>query len=550
MNHAPDVAAWSWILPAAAGFGVAIVLWRLLALRGGGERRRLAEAIAGASQALGDAFPRRAAGESDAARARACLEALTRQQLDVRERENLRGQERAVLAEGSRTLVAQVEACLNRAGDRLPASGPEGAQALSLSARHLAASGTELSSLIAESSLVTSRSTDCQEKESVAMEKLSNAAREIARDLGREADLGERMGELALQAHGLLGRARLAAGKSQERLADLQRRAHELPAVGDRLSSAGQSCRFLLGDIERETGTLLGVLLQAGTQVEDLGKRCEEVGTILEFLGNVAEETNLLALNAAIIAAEAGPEGRGFAVVAEEIRELAERMASSTKESVSLIDSVRQGVREAQATVARGSDRSGGARKMAQRAVASMDQLVKDADAAAHLAGAAGSGKAEAEPSGDDATLLLREAGEAAGDLARLREELRREQERVRHQLDEMQQAAASAGAAVAEQSMTTAELAGHLTRMHDLALPLQRAADHQHALEEQLGQRLQVWESALADIRTHLAAFGRACVAATRLGGTAAEHPALSAPSNREEELLTASATGAPTRH
>jgi methyl-accepting chemotaxis protein len=84
----------------------------------------------------------------------------------------------------------------------------------------------------------------------------------------------------------------------------------------------------------------------AARQVEELGKRGEEIGGIIETIDDVASQTNLLALNAAIEAARAGDQGRGFAVVADNVRTLAERAAASSKEIAKLISSVQAGTRE------------------------------------------------------------------------------------------------------------------------------------------------------------------------------------------------------------
>jgi methyl-accepting chemotaxis protein len=72
-----------------------------------------------------------------------------------------------------------------------------------------------------------------------------------------------------------------------------------------------------------------------------LGARTQEIGGIVDVIDDVAEETNLLALNAAIIAAQAGEHGKAFSVVAEEIKELADRVLASTKEISGLIQSVQ-----------------------------------------------------------------------------------------------------------------------------------------------------------------------------------------------------------------
>ena len=86
---------------------------------------------------------------------------------------------------------------------------------------------------------------------------------------------------------------------------------------------------------------------RAADVIRKLGGRSDEIGKILVVIDDVTDQTTLLALNAAILAAQAGEHGKGFSVVAEEIKELAERTASSTQEISSLIQSVQEEVMRA-----------------------------------------------------------------------------------------------------------------------------------------------------------------------------------------------------------
>jgi len=91
--------------------------------------------------------------------------------------------------------------------------------------------------------------------------------------------------------------------------------------------------------------------------ISNLSEKSESIGEVVKVIESVVEQTNLLALNAAIISSQAGEHGRAFSVVAEEVRSLAERTATSTREIAGLIESVQGGVLDAVTAMGQGATR-------------------------------------------------------------------------------------------------------------------------------------------------------------------------------------------------
>jgi methyl-accepting chemotaxis protein len=120
---------------------------------------------------------------------------------------------------------------------------------------------------------------------------------------------------------------------------------------------------------------------RVGTAMTQLETDTNRIGGVLDVIKNVAEQTNLLALNAAIEAARAGEQGRGFAVVADEVRSLAKRTQDSTAEIQQIIEAVQRGATNAMNAMKTSQSKTGATLEMAGQAGQSINQITQSISA-------------------------------------------------------------------------------------------------------------------------------------------------------------------------
>ncbi len=156
---------------------------------------------------------------------------------------------------------------------------------------------------------------------------------------------------------------------------EIARNAESAAEVAREATQYASDGSAVVSQAHRQVDALNGELEQAAKVIEALAAQTNAISTTLNTIRSISEQTNLLALNAAIEAARAGEQGRGFAVVADEVRTLASRSGASTEEIQQVIDRLQNESRSAVEAMAKGQRQSALVVEYASKASAALEQI-------------------------------------------------------------------------------------------------------------------------------------------------------------------------------
>ncbi|CAI8975720.1 methyl-accepting chemotaxis protein [Pseudomonas chlororaphis] len=250
------------------------------------------------------------------------------------------------------------------------------------------------------------------------VDKIHGLVRQITEMTGQLTGLVTQVSEQAQRSEQAMERQRhetdqvaTAINEMSSAAQEVARSAQGAAVAAQQTDEEGQAAKRVVDGSIQQIHALVSDIRSSGTSLDSLQKDVASIVSVLDVIRSIAEQTNLLALNAAIEAARAGEAGRGFAVVADEVRALASRTQQSTQEIQGMIDRLQQGTRTAVEAMRRSSDAGDGTSHQANEAGASLDAM-------AQLIGTINSMNAQIASAAEEQTAVAEEINRSVHQIA------------------------------------------------------------------------------------------------------------------------------------
>lgn len=268
--------------------------------------------------------------------------------------------------------VEEMASSIEEMGASIKAIAEDTKETLS-SAEDASASSIEMSSAITEMAESADRLASSMDATATSINEITVSLKEVASHVDTLSRVSEEVVSAAMEINSTIKEVSMLSG-DQATLAKKVK--EEAISVG---MEAVNNTRDGMEKIKEEVSA-------TARAIDKLGEKSTEIGKIISTIDEIADTTNLLALNAAILAAQAGEHGKGFAVVAAEVKNLAERTASSTKEIAELIGQVQEGIKDTVSSIGRSLTRVEDGARLSRDAGEALTKITESTEASLQMA--------------------------------------------------------------------------------------------------------------------------------------------------------------------